>query len=427
MSGGMSGDRDIIDDRDCTPAQAYAARVARVKDAVALRIPDRVPVFGPYQKYPYTFGGLTMRQAMNDYAAARGACHAFLDHFQPDLDFGPILAYPAAPMETLGYRAFRWPGHGLPDDAMYQYVEGEYMKADEYEAFVSDPSDFMARTWAPRQFSALAGLAQPAPWRRFMWSGWMGLNAYASPEMRETLRALITAGEQIDEWWASQAQYWGEAEAKGFPVAYAGFDWAPFDILGDTLRGTTQILADMRRRPSRLHDALKVATRIFVEYGSAAAGSSLPLVWIWVHKATREFMSDAQFREFYWPYLRQGLLELVEKGIIPVVYWEADFESRLEHIGDVPPGTMIYHLASTRAEAAHEVLGDTVCLMGNVPNIQLLAGTPDDVRATVRRLIDTVGQDGGLIMDSALMLDEARPENLGAMIDETKRYGVYRR
>jgi hypothetical protein len=38
-----------------------------------------------------------------------------------------------------------------------------------------------------------------------------------------------------------------------------------------------------------------------------------------------------------------------------------------------------------------------------------------------------VGQGGGLIMDSALMLDEARPENLAAMIDETKRYGVYRR
>jgi hypothetical protein len=49
-------------------------------------------------------------------------------------------------------------------------------------------------------------------------------------------------------------------------------------------------------------------------------------------------MSDAQFKEFYWPYLRKGLVALVEKGIIPVVYWEADFESRLPHIVDVPKG-----------------------------------------------------------------------------------------
>lgn len=408
------------------PAEQFEARIKRVQDAVALRVPDRVPVFGPYQKYPYTFAGIDMRTAMNDYAAARKACHAFQDHFQPDLDFGPVLAYPAAAMETLGYRAFRWPGHGLPDDAMYQYVEGEYMKAEEYDDFITDPSDFMLRTWAPRQFTGLEGFGKITPWRRFMWSGWMGLGPFASPEMRRTLELVVKAGEQMDEWFGSLGQYATEAEAKGNPIAYAGWDWPPFDILGDTLRGTTNILADMRRRPSKLHDALKVATRIFIEYGEGAAGSRLPLVWVWVHKATRDFMSDAQFKEFYWPYFREGLLALVDKGITPIVYWEADFESRLEHIVDVPKGKLIYHLSSTDPEKAYDVLGGTVCLMGSVPNIQLLGGTPDDVRSTSKRLIDTLGKNGGYIMDSAYMLDEAKPENLKAMIDFTKEYGVYR-
>ena len=36
---------------------------------------------------------------MNDYALARAACHKFLDYFQPDIDFGPIFAYPAKAME----------------------------------------------------------------------------------------------------------------------------------------------------------------------------------------------------------------------------------------------------------------------------------------------------------------------------------------
>jgi len=407
-------------------AAEYEARIRRVRDAVALRTPDRVPVFGPYQKYVYTHAGLTMRQAMTDYPAARAACHAFADRFAPDLDFGPILAYPAKPMETLGYRAFRWPGHGLPDDAMYQYVEGEYMTAAEYDDFIADPSDFMFRTWAPRQFAALEGFSRPAPWRRFMWSGWMSLGALASAETRRSLEAAIQAGEEVDAWFASIGQYTEETRAKGYPLAYAGFDWAPFDILGDTLRGTANILADMRRRPAKLHDALKVATRIFVEYAAPAASAELPIVWIWIHKATREFMSDAQFSEFYWPYLREGLLALVDLGITPLVYWEADFESRLEHIVDVPKGKLIYHLAGTRPEAAREALAGTVCLMGSVPNIALLAGTPDDVAATTRRLIDTLGRDGGYIMDTAVMLDEAKPENLAAMIETAKSYGVYR-
>jgi len=408
-----------------TPQELSGERIKRIQDAVALRVPDRVPVFGPYQKYPYSFAGLSFKDAMNDNARARAACHTFLDYFQPDADFGPIFAYPAPVMETLGYTAMKWPGHGLGDNAMYQYVDAEYMTAEEYDEFIFDPSDFMFRKWAPRQFAALEGFSGIAPWRRFMWSGWMNFGSFASPEMKKTLELAVKAGEQMNEWWGSQAQYWGEIAEKGYPVSYAGFDWPPFDILGDTLRGTSQILADMRRRPDKLHAALEVATRIFVEYGSGAAGAPLPLVWVWVHKSTRDFMSDAQFKEFYWPYFRQGLLELVEMGITPVVYWEADFESRLEHIVDVPKGKMIYHLSTTDPEKAYDVLGGTVCLMGSVPNIQLLSGTPDDVRASCKKLIDTVGKNGGFIMDAALMLDEAKPENLKAMIDFTKEYGTY--
>jgi hypothetical protein len=409
-----------------SPQQLHAERIQRAKDAAALGVPDRVPVFGPYQKYPYAFAGVSFKEAMNDYARARAACHTFLDYFQPDLDFGPVLAYPARAMEILGWKAFKWPGHGLPDDVIYQYVEEEYMKGEEYDEFIRDPSDFMLRTWAPRQFSALEGFSKFVPWRRFMWAGWMNFGFFASPEMRRSLELCIKAGEEMNAFWTSQAQYWSEIEAKGFPLAFAGWDWPPFDILGDTLRGTRQILADMRRRPEKLHDALEVATRIFIENGEGAAGAPLPFVWVWVHKATRDFMSDAQFKEFYWPYLRQGLLALVDKGITPIVYWEADFESRFEHVADVPRGKIIYHLSNTNAERAKAALGDTVCLMGNVPNLLLLSGTPDDVRACCKKLIDTVGRGGGFIMDTAVMLDEAKPENLKAMIDFTKDYGVYR-
>lgn len=408
-----------------SPQELHDERLKRALDAATLKVPDRVPVFGPYQKYPYTFGGLTFKQAMNDYDLARQACHKFVDYFQPDLDFGPIFAYPAKAMDLFGWKAFKWPGQDLADDVMYQYVEGEYMTADEYDEFIFDPSDFMQRKWAPRQFSSMEGFSQIVPWRRFMWSGWMNLGFWASPEFQETLKRLSAGVEELNKWWGSQAQYWGEINAKGYPLAFAGWDWPPFDIIGDTLRGTRQVLADMRRRPDKLHDALEIATQIFIEYGSGAAGAPLPFCWVWVHKATREFMSDAQFSEFYWPYLKKGLLALVEKGVIPVIYWEADFESRLEHIVDVPPGKIVYHLSNTNYEKAYDVLRGTTALMGNVPNVMMLSGTPDDVRAYCKKLIDTVGKDGGFIMDTALMLDEARPENLKAMIDFTKEYGVY--
>ena len=84
-----------------------------------------------------------------------------------------------------------------------------------------------------------------------MWSGWMGLGAFASPEMRESFRIAVEAGQQVNEWWESIFQYNDEVKAKGFPTAWATFDWPPFDIIGDTLRGTRGILSDILRRPGQ--------------------------------------------------------------------------------------------------------------------------------------------------------------------------------
>ena len=111
-------------------------------------------------------------------------------------------------------------------------------------------------------------------------------------------------------------------------------------------------------------------------------------------------MSDSQFKEFYWPYLRKGLLALIDKGITPVIYWEADWESRLEHIADIPYGKIVYHLSNTNFERAWDVLGGKVCLMGNVPNVMLLGGTPDDVKAYCKRIIDYTKGKPGLIMEA---------------------------
>jgi uroporphyrinogen-III decarboxylase len=260
-----------------------------------------------------------------------------------------------------------------------------------------------------------------------MWFGWTGgLVGLASDSVQEALRNAIAAGEELGRWFESIGKYADEMKAKGTPQLYATLDWAPFDIIGDTLRGTREILMDMRRRPDKLHDALEVATRIFIEYGSAAEGAELPFCWIWIHKATRNFMSDDQFKTFYWPYLKRGMMALIDKGIIPVVYWEADIESRLEHIADMPPGKVIHHVSGTDIQKAASALKGISAIAGNVPNILLLSGTPDDVKAYCKNLIDTVGKDGGYIMDTEVMLDEAKPENLKAMIDFTKEYGVYR-
>ena len=49
--------------------------------------------------------------------------------------------------------------------------------------------------------------------------------------------------------------------------------------------------------------------------------------------------------------------------------WEGDCTSRLETIADIPRGKAIYWFERTDLVRAKEVLGDVVCLRGNVPSV----------------------------------------------------------
>jgi hypothetical protein len=409
-----------------SPEELYQERVKRILDTVALKEPDRVPIFGPYELFPYTYANVVFKDAMADYALARKACHKFLDDFEPDADFGPILAYPSKPMETLGIKWFKWAGNGLGDHVMYQYVEGEYMKDDEYDEFTYDPSHFMTTKWLPRSFKALEGLAGFPPTRLMMWFGWTGLlPALTNDELWQALENARKGGKELGEWFGSIGQYAGEIKAKGFPQAFAAFSWPPFDIIGDTLRGTRGIMGDIIRRPEKLLKALESTTQMTIEYGAGAAGADLPLCWIWMHKGSAGFMSDEQYAKFYWPPLREAIEGLVDMGVIPVVYCEGDDTPRLKYFAEVPPGKVIFHFATMDMAKAKEVLGDVACISGNLPNRLMLTGTPDEVKDYCKMLIDTCGRGGGYIMDTSALLDEAKTENVRAMFDFTREYGVY--
>ena len=75
-------------------AEQYNERVKRVKDAIALKRPDRVPIVSPVQKFVFYHSNVTMKEVMYDYDVAKKACKKFLYDFEPDMDFGPWFALP---------------------------------------------------------------------------------------------------------------------------------------------------------------------------------------------------------------------------------------------------------------------------------------------------------------------------------------------
>jgi uroporphyrinogen-III decarboxylase len=150
-----------------------------------------------------------------------------------------------------------------------------------------------------------------------------------------------------------------------------------------------------------------------------------PFVFFPLHKGAEGFMSLDQFKKFYWPTLREVMMGCIEAGLVPAIFFEGENTSRLEVIKDIPRGKAIYHFDKVDIKKAKEILGDTVCFQGNVPVSYLATGTVKQVKDYVKTLIDVVGAGGGLIVDSGSILDEAKYENVKAMLDFTKEYGVY--
>ena len=144
-----------------------------------------------------------------------------------------------------------------------------------------------------------------------------------------------------------------------------------------------------------------------------------------LHKGDDTFMSDAQYREFYWPTFRRVIMGLVEEGVVPMLFAEGKYNTRLEIIKDLPEGSVIWYFDQTDMARAKEVLGNISCLMGNVPTSLLCTGTPDAVKKYCRRLIETAGRGGGFILAGGAMVDRCNPDNLHAMTDAVFEYGVY--
>lgn len=407
----------------------YKARLKRYDDVIALTLPDRVPVTAAFYFFPGRYYGYTVKDLMYDPETLLDLHVRVTREFKPDVSQSPIVNTFLGPvLDALDFRQMQWAGRQLGPDIAFQFVEGEYMKAEEYDHFFSEPMDFIVRTYWPRISGACQPFENLPPLRNFAsFMGYGAFGMFASPGMQAALDAVKQAGQEVGRIGYYTRLYEERMREEGFPTQGGGIALAPFDRLGDYLRGTKGVMLDMYRRPDAVLRAIDMLLPLEKETAIAMARRTKSrFVHIPLHKGLDGFMSPAQFLKFYWPSLRELIVELIKVGLTPHVFWEGDCTSRLEVIKDIPSGKAIYRFEATDVFKAKDALRERVCIRGSVPISLLSTGTPEDVRAYCKRLIDYVGKDGGLIIDASASVDDAKPENLRAMFEFTREYGVYR-
>ena len=405
----------------------YDARVKRFHDAVCLLNPDRVPIASVSAYFFYKYAGLTFKDAMYDYEKAAAGVKKAMQEFQWDMTPSVGLR-PGPVMELLGLKQYKWPGYDLPDDYMFQFVEGEYVRAEEYDDLLADPEGFTTRKLMPRLSRLLEPIADlpPAHW---MSSGPALLTTLGTlvskPEMVDILEALKQVGAEMNKYTAVRARFVKEMKNEGFPMMAAAYSSAPYDWITDYLRGMRGIMLDMFRCPDKLLAAIELFTPMLIEKAiEVAKKTDNPRVFMPLHRGAGGFMSNEQYAKFYWPGLKKVLLALIDAGLTPMPFFEGDYTDRLEFLAELPRGKVMGNFQKVDLKKFKETLGDVMCFRGNVPASLLVAGAPQEVKDYVKMLIDTLAASGGLIIDGGSGIPyESKLENVEAMTEAVFEYG----
>jgi hypothetical protein len=413
-----------------TPQELYAQREQRFNDIVALRTPDRIPVM---PLYVHNFGtrikGISNKQAGYDHAlrwtATKAATQRFGWNFAPTND---VLASDL--FEAIGNRQMMWAGDGLADDSPHQWVEAEYMKADEYDEFLADPNGFTLTKLFPRMGSGLEGLGQvpipPLHWFSNSYYFQVAANMLALPPLKKVLESLLAAAEAAERHGQANAAYVQDMQALGYPLTWAAAIIPAFDVISDTFRSLRGSTLDMYRQPDKLLAAIDVMQEATVGLCMMAdAVTGVPRQFIPMHKGAGGFMSDEQFETFYWPTFKALIEALIAHGITPMPLFEGDYTPRLKYLAELPPGKVAAHFDKVDRRKFKEICGDTMCFWGNVPNSLLVTGTPRQVKDDVKELIELFGDSGALIIDGPGGIpDDAKPENVEALAEAVEEYGL---
>ncbi|MBA7685219.1 hypothetical protein ES703_93637 [subsurface metagenome] len=379
--------------------------------------------------FPAKYTGIPCSAAYYDYDAWYDAYQKTLRDFQPDMIF-PQPFTPGKALEILNPRQMRWPGYGVDPHQGHQSIEIDNMKADEFDLYMNDPSDYMLRVFMSRTSAHMEGLSL-LPKLADLGGGPMGIQmlalAFSEPKLVKAISTLQKAGREMKKWRSRIDKFNQMILDMGFPQYFQGAAMPPYDVVSHSLRGMSGTMSDMFRQPDKLIELCEFILRKTLErpmpqpneYGNTR-------MFMTVTRGSDDFLSKEQFDSFYWPTFKKLVMALIERGATPCIFFEGNCTSRLEYLLEFPKGKLLARFDTTDIFRAKEVLRDHVCIEGNIPSSLLQVGTVQDVKNHCKKLIDVVGKGGGYILSPRSSTDEVNPENLKAMIEFTREYGKYR-
>lgn len=364
----------------------------RINTVISLKEPDRVPVALYMDAFAANHAGITLAEWVSDYEKSEAAVEkTFADLGGCDAMIRTGCAHPDSYAMGAAIRT-KLPGRDLPPDALWQYEEAPVMTVEDYDVIIDKGLGAFWQGYWPR----------------------IGIDPANVPSIARAVSE--NAGSGIRRW-----------QARGVQIFRGGIILLPFDLFSFA-RSINEFIFDLYRRPEMVLKATEACLPDMVEMAERSARASGVLrVFLGATRAAPTYVSPKQFEKFFLPSLLWTIEKLLADGIMPFLHFDNDWTSYLRYLKELPAARCILHLDGfSDIFKAKEVLGDHICLMGDVPPALLSLGTPEQVTQYCRKLIDQVGLGGGFILAQGCTVPaDARFENVRAMVEAAEKYGRY--
>jgi hypothetical protein len=357
----------------------YRTRLARILKSVALERPDRTPVVLEYSGFAAYVTDTQMAEFLRSPATTlETMIRAFGMVGDADaINYGSFWPYGLC----YDYMSkVSVPGVDLPDDDMWQVVESELMNRDDYNTILDQGWPEYFKTFLKQRIFHEVPDDYLPPRRK-------------SPDAQKAWRR------------------------EGVPVLSGGDVTTPYELLCGS-RSLMEFSMDLFDIPEKVVAAMEAMVPHLAGKAIRNAGErGYPLVWVGGWQAAPSMLSPKMWRQFVWPYFSRLVREVVDAGLIALLHLDSNWTRELECFRELPKGRCIMALdGETDIFKAKELLGDHMCIMGDVPASMLFLDTPDNVYAYCTRLIRELGPEGFILQSGCDIPANAKLENVQAMV-----------
>jgi len=356
-----------------------AERKARLAKAAALEKTDRTPVVLEMSAFSARVEKITIAKWGSDsLIQAQAMINTFEKVGGADgIDYGSL--FPPL-LSLLWLSKVKFAGKELPEDTLWQVAESELMTIEDYDRIIAEGYP----NWMQSFFQERIG------------SG-----------VFEQIMVELQKAPKIMEMWTN----------RGIPVLQNGIVTIPFETFCGA-RSFAKFVRDLYKRPDKVQAAMDAALPFMAPQGiQACKGLGNQYIWIGGWRAAGSMLSQSLWDRFVFPYYEKLIHEALDAGLTPILHFDSDWTRDLERFKVFPKGKCILELDGlTDIYKAKEILGDTMCIMGDVAASLFSLGTPDEVYKYCQKLISEIGPTGFILHSGCDIPIDAKLENVQAMV-----------